>query len=95
MRVWGEMPDDGLAVLADYLLYWYPAPHEVVVYEASPYPAKAASIDRLPLGKLGARQPGRQATLYVPPGEPATLDPKMLARLGLTPESLSAQSPPA
>jgi uncharacterized protein YabN with tetrapyrrole methylase and pyrophosphatase domain len=94
-RVWGETPDDGLAVLTDYLLRWYPALHEVVVYEASPFPAKAASIDRLPLVELGAHRPGQQATLYVPPGEQATLDPEMLARLGLTPESPSGQSPRA
>jgi uroporphyrin-III C-methyltransferase len=93
-RVWGETPDDGLAVLADYLLRWYPASHEVVVYAASPFPAKAASIDRLALGELGSQRPGSQATLYVGPGEPATLDSEMLARLGLTPESPSGQSHP-
>jgi uroporphyrin-III C-methyltransferase len=94
-RVWGKTPADGLAVLGDYLLLWYPASHDVIVYEASPFPAKAASIERLPLGELGAHRPGPQATLYVPPGEQATLDPEMLARLGLRPESPSAQSPPA
>jgi uroporphyrin-III C-methyltransferase len=83
-RIWGEVRDDGLAALAEYLLRSYPPLHEVVVYEASPFPARAASIERLPLGELAKHRPPAQATLYVPPARETTLDLEMASRLGLT-----------
>ena len=89
----GETPDDGPAVLADYLLRWYPAPHEVVVYEASPFPPRRR---RSIVSRWGSSARIDQACRRrcTPPGEQATLDPEMLARLGLTPESPSGNRLP-
>lgn len=56
-----------LDVLAARLLELYPAGHEVVLYEASPFPAADALVERLPLGALAEARPTPQATLYVPP----------------------------
>jgi uncharacterized protein YabN with tetrapyrrole methylase and pyrophosphatase domain len=56
-----------LTVLLDRLLRDYPAEHEVVLYEASPFPVVAAVVERLPLRALGEASPSPQATLYVPP----------------------------
>ena len=81
--VWGETRADGLEVLTEYLLRWYPALHDVVVYEASPFPIGAASIRRVALGELTRQRPAPQATLYVPPAERASPDPEMVERLGL------------
>jgi uroporphyrin-III C-methyltransferase len=86
-RIWGQTPDNGLDVLADYLLRWYATQHEVIVYEASPFPTRAASIVRISLGELGRQQPPPQSTLYVPPAQQPVPDLEMSARLGL---SLSA-----
>jgi len=57
----------GVDVLAARLLEAYPDGHEVVLYEASPYPAAEPDVRRVPLGALGAVTPSPQATLYVPP----------------------------
>lgn len=81
---WGS-PGQGLGVLADYLRRWYPAEHETIVYEASPFPIAAATIDRVPLGKLGKHVPAPQSSLYVPPAEEPTVDRELAARLGLEP----------
>jgi uncharacterized protein YabN with tetrapyrrole methylase and pyrophosphatase domain len=75
----------GLGVLVEVLLELYPAEHEVVVYEASPYPGFDPLIRRVPLAELSPRDVTAMSTLYVPPAEPAELDPAMLDRLGLPP----------
>lgn len=56
-----------LSVLLERLLRDYPAEHGVVLYEASPFPAGEAVVERLLLGELGEAAPSPQATLYVPP----------------------------
>lgn len=53
--------------LLERLLRDYPVEHEVVLYEASPFPAIESLVQRLPLGALGDAAPTPQATLYVPP----------------------------
>jgi uncharacterized protein YabN with tetrapyrrole methylase and pyrophosphatase domain len=73
----------GLSILADYLGGWYPADHEVVLYEASPYPIAAAAIQRLPLVELGEAQPSAMTTLYVPPAFVPRTSTAMIERLGL------------
>jgi uncharacterized protein YabN with tetrapyrrole methylase and pyrophosphatase domain len=56
-----------LDVLAARLLELYPARHEIVLYEASPFPVAEALVERLPLAALPAVRPTPQSTLYVPP----------------------------
>ena len=77
---WGE-PGKGLGVLADYLGRWYPTAHETIVYEASPFPIAAATIDRVPLAELAAHEPAPQSSLYVPPAREPEIDPEMASRL--------------
>jgi hypothetical protein len=69
--------------LVDALLELYPAEHEVVVYEASPYPGFDAAICRVPLSDLSAEHATAMSTLCVPPHEPPRRDLTMLDRLGL------------
>jgi uncharacterized protein YabN with tetrapyrrole methylase and pyrophosphatase domain len=73
----------GLAVLVDALLESYPAEHEVVVYEASPYPGFDAHIQTTTLAELRPEHATAMSTLYVPPARPPDLDLTMLDRLGL------------
>jgi len=56
-----------LPLLAERLLESYPPDHEVVLYEASPYPVVKPLIERLTVAALGNAEPTAQATLYVPP----------------------------
>jgi len=56
-----------LAELVASLLESYPAGHEAVVYEASPYPGFDPLIRRVPLGELAAEHVTAMSTLYVPP----------------------------
>jgi hypothetical protein len=57
----------GLDALVARLRDDYPAGHEVVVYEASPYPVAGPIVTRTPLGDLTAAHVTPLATLYVPP----------------------------
>lgn len=73
----------GLAVLVDVLLGYYPPEHEVVVYEASPYPGFDAKVRRTPLAELRPEHVTAMSTLYVPAARTPELDLTMLDRLGL------------
>jgi uncharacterized protein YabN with tetrapyrrole methylase and pyrophosphatase domain len=64
----------GLDALVERLREDYPAMHEVVVYEASPYPVAGPIVTRTALAKLDAAHVTPLATLYVPP-LPAGTDP--------------------
>lgn len=84
MADWAAEPDmSRLGVLADYLGRWYPAAHEVTVYEASPYPVASAEITRVPLTRLAEVDVSPMASLYVPPAERSRPDPELTRRLGL------------
>ena len=54
-------------VLVERLSAAYPPEHEVVLYEASPFPAGEPLVKRLSLAELARTVPTPQATLYVPP----------------------------
>ena len=63
-----EQPDwSRLPVLVDYLLEYYPGDHEVIGYEASPYPIAQPIIVRVPLAGLAERELRPAMTLVVPP----------------------------
>lgn len=70
-----------LDVLAERLSAVYPADHEVILYEAAPYPTYEPAVDRLPLSALGDREVSPMATLVVPPARRAPVDVTMLDRL--------------
>jgi hypothetical protein len=76
---------ENLALVVDRLARAYPREHEVIVYEASPYPLVADPfVLRLPLEELtGARVP-LLATLVVPPARKPRRDRALAARLGLS-----------
>jgi uncharacterized protein YabN with tetrapyrrole methylase and pyrophosphatase domain len=71
----------GLQFLADRLAERYGPDHEVVVYEASPYPIKEPTIESVPLHRLGQAAVTGMSTLYVPPNAPRTPDPRGFERL--------------
>lgn len=80
----GELADaDGhgpapevLRGLVDKLMRWYPADHEVVVYQASVVPARPPEIQRLTVSDLGIARLGKGSTLYLPPAEEPRPDPR-------------------
>jgi len=57
----------GLQALVDKLLRWYPADHEVILYEAAQLPIDAPRIELLPLAKLPDAQYREYTTLVIPP----------------------------
>ncbi|MBA2383358.1 MAG: methylase [Actinobacteria bacterium] len=63
-------PPRALAALVDALLESYPPEHELVVYEASPYPGVAPLVVRVGLGALDASAVSHRSTVYVPPRAP-------------------------
>jgi uncharacterized protein YabN with tetrapyrrole methylase and pyrophosphatase domain len=73
----------GLAVLQRELLRHYPADHEVVVYEAVPYPTLPPKILRFPLAALENGEVTIRSTLLVPPLPDRESDPEMRRELGI------------
>lgn len=59
-----------LRELIDALLETYPPEHELVVYEASPFPGIAPQIVRVGVGALTASALSQRSTVYVPPIAP-------------------------
>jgi uncharacterized protein YabN with tetrapyrrole methylase and pyrophosphatase domain len=82
-----ENPDawnrDGLEVLAQRLMEYYPADHEVVVYEASRLAPCEPIVERVALKRLAQARVPAMATLFVPPLVTAPLDEAMASRLGM------------
>ena len=75
---------DNVPVLVERLAEVYPKEHEVVTYEASPYPVGEAVIERLPLGDLPKARLTPLSTLYVPPAIERAFDHEMAVRLGFS-----------
>ena len=76
----------GLEVLAERLGEIYGPEHEVVVYEASPYPVGRPLVERCRVGGLAEADVTGMSTLFVPPKPGPIPDPAMMARLGRTPQ---------
>jgi hypothetical protein len=70
-------------VLVDALCRWYPPDHEVVLYEASPYPVLSPVVRSLRLKDLVATVIPPLATLYVPPARRPERDVRAAQLLGL------------
>jgi hypothetical protein len=71
----------GLQVLAEFLQDRYGPDHEVVLYQASPYPLFNPIVHPILLRDLPAADVPDMATLYVPPLRPPPVDPEMQAWL--------------
>lgn len=58
---------DGLQALVDKLLRWYPAEHEVILYEAARLPIETPRAERVPLRDLPKAHYEEYTTLVIPP----------------------------
>jgi hypothetical protein len=84
-RTTGTVSRAGLRVLSERLEELYGPEHEVVVYEASPFPVGGPMIERCAVRDLADANVTGLSSLYVPPRSRPTRDPAMAARLGLPP----------
>jgi hypothetical protein len=75
-----------LKVLTDELLKTYPRKHVGFLYEASTLPGFGPSIVEVELCRLHLSEVSPISTLYVPPAVETEIDPRMLERLGITPQ---------
>ena len=76
---------ENLALLVDRLARAYPRGHEVIVYEASPYPLVADPfVLKLPFEELPDARVPLLSTLVVPPARKPRRDRALTARLGLS-----------
>lgn len=80
-RTTGEVRRAGLEVLAERLTELYGGGHELVVYEATPFPVGRPMIERCAVRDLVDAGVTGLSTLYVPPKDEAARDPQMIARL--------------
>jgi uncharacterized protein YabN with tetrapyrrole methylase and pyrophosphatase domain len=72
-----------LPFLLEHLLRFYPEDHEVVLYEASPYPVLSPLVERIPLSELTTARIAAMTTLYVPPVATPPVDLELVDRLGM------------
>ena len=70
-----------LPLLVERLLQLYPADHEAILYEASPYPVAESIVQRVPVTSLPEAAVSPVATLVVPPREEPEFDQGMLDRV--------------
>ncbi|MEO8502593.1 MAG: SAM-dependent methyltransferase [Acidobacteriota bacterium] len=73
----------GLAVLTEELRRHYAASHEIVLYEAAPFPVCEPRMERIRLNELPGAEVSLATTLVVSPSREARADAEMLARLGM------------
>lgn len=73
----------GLEVLQGELLRYYPIDHEVVIYEAVPYPTLPPKILRVGLAEMASSAVSIRSTLYVPPLADRASDPEIRVALGI------------
>jgi hypothetical protein len=66
-----------LMILAERLERSYGPDHQVILYQASPYPIGEPAISRVRLGDLASAEIPPLATLYVPPAAPPSLDRRL------------------
>lgn len=85
-RATDEVNRSGLRILAERLAELYGTDHEVVVYEASPFPVGRSMVERCPVNRLAEAGVTGMSSLCVPPKSKAPPDPVMMARLGLSTE---------
>jgi uroporphyrin-III C-methyltransferase len=76
--------NDGLAILRDELLAYYPPEHEVILYEASTIIIEKARIERMPLADIVNCKPTVISTLVVPSVGLPEYDHKVMAKFGIT-----------
>jgi uncharacterized protein YabN with tetrapyrrole methylase and pyrophosphatase domain len=65
-RTGGRVPRAGIRRLVERLLEFYPAHHEVIVYEASMVPIAGPKIERVLLAKLPQANLSPISTVYIP-----------------------------
>lgn len=71
----------GVKVLAEVLTEHYPESHDVVLYEASPYPVIPPRVACCALAELPEQAVSVRETLYVPPLGEAPIDRRMERRI--------------
>lgn len=74
-----------LRILMERLAGAYGQDHEVMLYQASPYPIGGPIIARIPLGDLASVDVPPMSTLYVPPSAKPSLDPRIGETFGISP----------
>ncbi len=77
-----------LQVLVEHLGQWYPADHEVTLYEAAFLPIEDARIERISLSDLPSARLDTKTTLVIPAAKALRTNPELLERLGLTANDL-------
>ncbi len=75
-----------LEILVGYLQQWYPADHQVAIYEAANLPVQQPRIDWLELQALPGTRLTAASTLLIPPSRPQEYNYDLLQQLGITPE---------
>lgn len=69
-----EPSKDGLEMLRERMLEWYPSDHQITLYEATTLPIMPPRIEKITINELPTASVKTITTLYVPPLSEAKLD---------------------
>ena len=84
-RTTGKVRRPGLFVLSERLAELYGSEHEVVVYEATPFPVGRPMIERCAVADLADAGVTGLSTLFVPARDVASVNEEMMTRLRMDP----------
>ncbi|GAA5217904.1 SAM-dependent methyltransferase [Corallincola platygyrae] len=79
---------ENVRALVEKLKRWYPADHEVILYEAAVLPIEGHREERLPLNRLPEAEFRTITTLVIPPADSWLPDLDALEALGVTADAL-------
>lgn len=74
---------DGLVMLKESLLNWYPEDHQITLYEAAVLPIMPPRIEHLTIGQLDTAKVNVITTLYIPAVTPPPLDQAFCDKWGI------------
>lgn len=79
---------NNIQIIVEHLQNWYPAEHEVIIYETPTLPIEGVREDRVPLNQLSHQQLNLHSTLIVPPATELTLNERLLRKFNIDKSAL-------
>ncbi len=84
-----EPDENGLKMLQDRSLEWYPPDHEVILYEATTLPIKPARIDKIQIAAIPLVTVSTITTLFIPQVSDPMLDEQFCSKWNINTDRLS------
>lgn len=77
-----------LRAFIEFLTQWYPAEHQVILYEAAVLPIETFRAEKVPINQLDTAELNMKTTMVIPPVRELKLNTNILASLGLSEDTI-------